>query len=66
MNETVTDLSNSEGRSLRKFSINKILSVASKSSLQGNNELQSISALSKLSEVNPSRAALSSNIYQRL
>ena len=63
MNETVTDISNSEGRSLRKFSINKILSVASKSSLQGNNELQSISALSKLSEVNPSRAALSSNIY---
>jgi hypothetical protein len=57
MNETVTDLSNSEGRSLRKFSINKILSVASKSSLQGNNELQSISSLSKLSEVNLSRAA---------
>ena len=57
MNETVSDISNSEGRSLRKFSINKILSVASKSSLQGNNELQSISSLSKLSEINPTRIA---------
>ena len=45
--------------------MSKILNVASKASLNQNNETPSLSSLSKLSESNP-RGALSSNIYQRL